>query len=80
MTEREARERCAKLGAESPERSTHSWIPRKNADGDWSVVKLAVPSPKTPDSITTEPTGAEAARDDPRSAMEQNFPPWGAGI
>jgi len=80
MTEQEARERCAKLGAESPERSTHSWIPKKNPAGDWSVVKLAVPSPKTPETVTTEPSENQSAKDDPRTAMEQSFPPWGAGI
>lgn len=80
MTEQEAKDRCKKLGAESPERLTHSWLPRKNPDGQWSVVKLAVPSPKTPETITTEASESQSAKDDPRTAMEQSFPPWGAGI
>jgi len=80
MTEQEARERCVKLGAESPERLTHSWLPRKGADGEWSVVKLAVPSPKSPETVTTEAADTQSAKDDPRSAMEQSFPPWGVGI
>jgi len=80
MTEREARERVARLAAESPERETHSWIPREGPDGVWSIVKLAVPSPKAPATSTTQPGQNVAAKDDPRSPLEQNFPPWSATI
>lgn len=80
MTEREARERVAKLSAESPERETHSWVPREGADGEWSIVKLAIPSPKAQETSTTRSDENQAAKDDPRTAMEQNFPPWSAGI
>ena len=80
MTEDEARERVARLTAESPERETHSWIPRQGPDGEWSVVKLAVPSPKVPETSTAQSGDDQAAKDDPRTAMEQNFPPWSAGI
>jgi len=80
MNEQEARERVAKLTAESPERETHSWIPRKGPDGEWSIVKLAVPSPKTVETSTTQPGQNQAAKDDPRSPMEQNIPPWSVGF
>jgi len=80
MTEQQARERVAKLSAESPERETHSWIAREGADGNWSIVKLAVPSPQAQATTTTQPGENVAAKDDPRSPMEQNIPPWSVGF
>lgn len=80
MTEREARERVARLTAESPERDTHSWVPREGPDGVWSIVKLAVPSPKAPETSTTQPGDNVAAKDDPRPAIHQNIPPWSVGF
>jgi len=81
MTETEARERVARLTAESPERHTHSWLAREGSGGAWSVVKLGVPSPKAqPVTGTTQPGENVAAKDDPRSPLEQNFPPWSATI
>jgi len=80
MTESEARERVAKLSAESPERETHSWIPREGPSGNWSIVKLAVPSPKAPVTSTSQSGDTQAAKEDPRSPLEQNFPPWSATI
>ncbi|HTU15093.1 MAG TPA: hypothetical protein VMF31_07840 [Solirubrobacterales bacterium] len=80
MNEHEARQRVAELTATSPDRETHSWIPRKGADGEWSIVKLAVPSPKSPETVKSKSGDDQAIKDDPRSAMEQSFPPWGVGI
>ncbi|MGB0121165.1 MAG: hypothetical protein WBP55_09470 [Solirubrobacterales bacterium] len=80
MDEQQAKERCATLEAESPDRETHSWIPREGADGTWSIVKLAVPSPKKTDTITTQSGDDQGIKDDPRPAMEQNVPPWGMGL
>lgn len=80
MDEKQAKERCAALAAESPDRETHSWIPREGADGVWSIVKLAVPSPKTPETTTTQSGDSQGIKDDPRPAMEQNVPPWGMGM
>jgi hypothetical protein len=79
MTEQEARERVARLTAESPERETHSWIAREGSDGEWSVVKLAIPSPKSPQTVNGQ-AGEPLVKDDPRSSLEQRFPPWGVGI
>lgn len=76
MNEQEARQRVAELTAASPERATHSWIPRKGPDGEWAILKLAVPSPKSPATSTAQSGDTHAAKEDPRSAMEQNFPPW----
>jgi len=37
MDEAEARARCAELSENSPERTTHSWIPREQVDGSWNA-------------------------------------------
>ena len=42
MTEAEARDLCAKLGREHPDRAENQWFPREEADG-WIVVKVALP-------------------------------------
>jgi len=75
MDEAEARARCAELSENSPERTTHSWIPREQADGSWKVVKLAVPSPSSPETVKTVSAKDQIAQDDPRPAIEQNLPP-----
>ncbi len=77
MTEQEARERCARLSAESPERATHSWLPRKGAGGQWGIVKLAVPSPSSPDLVTTTASTEQSIKDDPREVFQKNVPPNG---
>ncbi len=80
MTEAEAKNRCEDLSATSPERGTHSWLPRVGENGDWSVVKLAVPSIETQKTGKASASTTQAAKDDPRSSLEQRFPPWSAGI
>ncbi|MBK5231652.1 MAG: hypothetical protein JJE13_01530 [Thermoleophilia bacterium] len=80
MTEQEAKERCARLTAESPERVTHSWLPRQGAEGEWTIVKLAVPSPATGDTVTTSASTEQTIKDDPRSIYEKNVPPNGAAF
>lgn len=80
MDEQEARTRCAELTESSPERETHSWVPKAQADGTWTVIKLAIPSPKSPAGVKTVSSKEQATKDDPRTPMEQNFPPYGVGI
>ena len=80
MTEDEARQRCAELSESSPDRETHSFLPRKGSDGEWTVVRLAVPPPRAPETTATKPVEPETARDDPRTAFEQNVPPHGVGL
>jgi len=79
MTEQEAKARCAKLTAESPERTTHSWIPREGTDGHWVIVKLGVPSASAATGTATaaEPHGI---REDPRTPQEQKIPNNMAGF
>ena len=80
MDESEARARCVQLSETSPERETHSWVPKEQPDGSWTVVKLAVPSPKSPESVKTVSAKDQAGQDDPRTAFEQNVPPYGVGM
>ena len=80
MDEAAARARCAELAESSPDRDTHSWIPRELPDGSWKVVRLAVPSPGTPDGVKTVSSGEEAGQEDPRNHMEKSFPPYGIGM
>jgi hypothetical protein len=81
MTESEARARCAELASEHPERETHRWFAREEADG-WEVVKVAMPDgmrirPLTP-AVEAKPKPPQA--DDPRSAFDRNVGgPWVAG-
>ncbi len=80
MNESEAREACTRFAAEHPDRATHQWHPRQEADGSWSVVKIALP----PNADTTPETRAEErppTADDPRSSAMQNLGPnVGPGI
>ncbi len=80
MTEQQARVRCAELAESSPERKTHSWIAREDGDGDWSVVRLALPPAAPPEGVASKSPDSKGIGDDPRNAMEQNFPPHGAGL
>ncbi|HRV60715.1 MAG: hypothetical protein KDB54_00700 [Solirubrobacterales bacterium] len=80
MNEQEANARCAELAGSSPDRETHSWIAKEQADGTWMVVKLAVPPPKAPESVKTVSEKDQAGKEDPRTPLEQNFPPYGIGM
>jgi hypothetical protein len=74
MTEAEARQACARLAAEHEDRKTHQWRPREEADGSWSVMKIALP----PAAATTAETRAEErppTAGDPRTVSEQNLGP-----
>ena len=74
MTEAEAQEACARYAAEHPDRQTHRWRPRQEADGSWSVVKIAL-APEGPLGTETRAEEKPATPDDPRTAAEQNLGP-----
>jgi len=80
VTEGQARARCLELAASSPDRETHSWIAREAESGEWSVVRLAIPPAAPPEGIASKSPDSKGIGDDPRSAMEQNFPPHSAGL
>lgn len=80
MNEAEAREACARLAREHPERETHRWHPREEADGSWSVVKIALPS-NLGSTAETRAEGRPPTADDPRTAAMRNLGPnVGPGI
>lgn len=70
MDEGEAKELCAQLATEHPDRFTHRWAPLEGKDGEWSVVKINLPP-------ATEPTGT-ATRADPEPGPDdpRTLPPW----
>jgi hypothetical protein len=77
MTEQEAKDQCARLAAEHPDRETHRWVPVQAKDGDWSIAKINLPPAKSPTGTETRVTKSDA--EDPRQ-----LPPWldppGGGI
>jgi len=75
MNEREAKERCAELAGSDPDRFTHSWLPRERADGEWSIVKLAVPGPRTQKLTATTAEDEQGIKSDPRTALSRNVGP-----
>jgi hypothetical protein len=79
MTRAEAEVECRRLSAESPERETHRWVPREGENGDWSVVKIALPPAAEPSGTETRGDERPTTPDDPRPATWQNVPPWAAG-
>ncbi len=68
MTRDEALSECRRLAAEHPDGATHSWLPREDDQGEWSVVKLAVP-PSRPLGTTQEAKPRPPQADDPRPPM-----------
>lgn len=75
MDQAAAEQKCKELAETSPERETHRWMPRRDADGGWSVVKVGL-SPKG--KLTAEQRADEKppTPDDPRPLVN---PYWGAG-
>jgi hypothetical protein len=67
MDEAQARELAARLGREHPDRTTHTWLARKVADGSWGVVKVSVPS-----KGTVTPT----VESKPKPPQDDSMPPW----
>jgi hypothetical protein len=68
MDEQEAKERCAKLAREHPDRETHRWAPIQSKDGNWAIARINLPPPK-PTGTETRVTKSDA--EDPRQ-----LPPW----
>jgi hypothetical protein len=79
MTRAEAAAESRRLSAESPDRETHRWVPREGEDGDWAVVKIALPPATEPSGTETRGDERPLTPDDPRPATEQNVPPWSIG-
>jgi hypothetical protein len=69
MNEQEAKERCAELAAEHPDRETHQWVPVRDKDGGWTVAKIDLPPPATP-------TGTATRRETLRPSDHPQGNPW----
>jgi hypothetical protein len=74
VNESEARETCARLASEHPDRETHRWQPRREPDGSWSVIKIALP-PTQPSTPETRAEQRPPTADDPRTSAMQNLGP-----
>jgi hypothetical protein len=68
MTRDQAAAQAARLGREHPDRSTHSWLPRETAAGEWAVVKVGIPS-RAPTATAQEAKPKPPQADDPRPPM-----------
>jgi hypothetical protein len=69
MDEHEAKDRCAELAREHPDRETHQWVPVKSKDGDWSIAKINLPP-------AIRPTGTETQATQPDPNDPRQLPPW----
>jgi hypothetical protein len=79
MNEQEARERCAQLAAEHPDRATNNWVPVQQKDGTWAVAHIPLPPPIDAEGSAT----AEKARPPADTPTDQllggNLPPSAFG-
>jgi hypothetical protein len=79
MTREEAIAECSRLALEHPDRTTHSWLPREGAPGEWSVVRVGIPSPG-PLHTAQESRPKPPTADDPRPPMWRDVGgPYGPG-
>lgn len=73
MTREEAEKRRVELAAEDP---AHTWLVRER-DGEFQVVKVALPGPRRPKLAPTTEAASKPGADDPRTAVERLIPPFG---
>jgi hypothetical protein len=79
VTRAEADRECARLAAEHPDRATHRWHPREEADGEWSVVKIALAPNTQPSADEIRADERPVTPDDPRLGIATDaFGPYGA--
>jgi hypothetical protein len=72
MTRAEAEHECARLAAEHPDRATHQWRPREEADGTWTVVRIALSPIDSDRQAEVRAEEQPPTPDDPRSSHERN--------
>jgi hypothetical protein len=74
MTRAEAERERDRLTREHPDRATCRWMARADADGDWSVVRIAMPPGARIDPLkaVTEAKPRPPQADDPRTAYARN--------
>ncbi|HEX5593279.1 MAG TPA: hypothetical protein VFX35_08025 [Solirubrobacterales bacterium] len=71
MDEQEAKDRCAQLAAEHPDRETSNWVPVKQKDDSWAVVRIPLPPP-------VDPNRTQGTRRDPspHEGEDVRADPW----
>ncbi len=74
MTHDDAVEAARKLQAEHPDRATHGWMAHERGDGEWIVVKVAMPPGARVDplKVTIESKPAPPPPEDPRPLHDRN--------
>ena len=74
MTREEAERQVERLSREDPDRETHKFVAREEAEGGWSVAKIAVPAAlrRGPLKTTTEAKPRPPEPGDPRSSHERH--------
>ncbi len=70
MTEQEARDRCAQLAEEHPDRFTHRWVATKRGD-KWAVAKIGLPPANQDGTPAIRADEKPPTPDDPRTSQ-----PW----
>jgi len=76
MRRDEAEARCEQLNREHPDRVTHRWFPREDADG-WTVARVAVGALGGATG-TLQPSKPQAADAKP-GELPGGVQPWAAG-
>jgi hypothetical protein len=71
MNEREAREHCAELAREHPDRGTSHWVPVEQKDGTWAVARIPLPPP-----IDPERTSGGRREVNPHEGEDLRGKPW----
>jgi hypothetical protein len=80
MTE-DAKDRCAQLAAEHPDRARVNWIPVKQKDGSWAVARIPLPPPVKVDQAQESHDDSRPLRENPRGENPWiNPPPWIGGL
>jgi hypothetical protein len=75
MTEQKAREQCAQLAAEHPDRHTHRWVPTQRGE-EWVVAKIGLPPPSEDFSPEVRADERPSTPDDVRDSVPfGNLPP-----
>ena len=79
MNREDADRQAAKLAAEHPDRETHRFLPRQNADGEWTVVRIGLPPADGGGVAEVRADEKPPTPDDPRESLSRNLGPYAAG-
>ncbi len=77
MDEQEAKQECARLAGEHPDRATNRWVPVEGEDGNWSIARIGLAPPLDDSSTETRAEERPPTPDDPRDNFPWLNPPSG---